>query len=90
MPHWTGSAGATLKYIGDRAIAIVGTGAPQTFMSSYTALDLHVGVTRDDWLFNLYANNVTDRIGVIEVKQPLYRESIIRPRVIGLTVTRAF
>jgi outer membrane receptor protein involved in Fe transport len=82
----TGSAGAAATYLGDR-------GQSGLVFPAYTRVDLHVGVKYGDWDARLYANNVTNRRGIINggpgtlIPDSFY---FITPRVIGLGISRTF
>jgi iron complex outermembrane recepter protein len=88
-----GSLGASLSYVGDRRGAFVGSPARQDY-PGYAQLDLRSGITyRGTLNANLYANNVTNRRGLlgggVGTDQPL-SFAIIQPRTVGVTITRDF
>jgi iron complex outermembrane recepter protein len=62
-------------------------------LESYALLNLRTGVTAGQWRVMLYARNVTDkRAQVSAVNNPVTPLSLItvRPRTIGMSVTRQF
>jgi iron complex outermembrane recepter protein len=94
----TGFAGASVNYVGSRQGEFTGdpTIARLEF-PAYTTINSHAGVRYEQWLFNLFANNVTDRRGVLgggnsySLNNPSgYYVTVIQPRTIGLSVERSF
>jgi len=95
FPLWTdtvGFAGGTVSYIGSRVGPFQATPQVQNF-PAYTKIDLRTGVKFDSWTASLYANNVTNKrgllnggLGYVEPNALIY----ITPRVIGLTLSREF
>jgi outer membrane receptor protein involved in Fe transport len=89
----TGFAGAAVTYLGSREDAFTGGGQDRLVFPAYTKTDLHAGAKYGDWTVRLYANNVTNRRGIINggpstlIPNSYY---FITPRVIGLQVTRKF
>ena len=83
-----------MSYIGLRE-GILGTKtapARQDF-PGYARTDLSAGVKYQSWTANLYANNVTDRRGVLQGgigAFPTFGFTYIQPRTVGLNVTREF
>ncbi|HLF30841.1 MAG TPA: TonB-dependent receptor [Xanthomonadales bacterium] len=67
-------------------------------MDSYTVLNLSAGVERDNWSVTLYANNVTDERGLVDLSNPGYgvppgldwTENMIRPRNFGIRWSQRF
>jgi iron complex outermembrane recepter protein len=86
----TGMIGGAVSYVGDREGMFTSTAAsPRAYLPSYAKTDLHAGVKYQAWTVNLFANNVTDRRGVLDTDQSLLTY-IIPPRVIGISVMRTF
>ena len=82
----TGSAGASATYLGDR-------GQSDLVFPAYTRIDLHAGVKYGDWSARLYANNVTNKRGIINGgPATLIPDSYyyITPRLIGLGISKVF
>ena len=99
----TGWVGATVSYVGSRndiftsCTTTLPSGAcpmppPRQELPAYAKTDLRAGLKWDDWRFNLYANNVTDRRGLISGGYPssLSDFFIIQPRTVGLSVSKIF
>lgn len=70
LGRWEGNLGGGLRWVGDRVAGTterqqVGAADP-TFkdpleLDSYAALDLHAGVTMDNWSIRAYVKNATDK-----------------------------
>lgn len=89
---WTGFVGATVSYVGDRQGVFLATPQRQ-YLPAYAKTDLRAGARYDTWALNLYANNVTDRRGVISGglgSFPPFAFTMIQPRLIGLSVVKTF
>jgi len=88
----TGFVGGAVSYVGDREGVFTSTAQRQSF-PGYARTDLRAGVKYDSWTVNLYANNVTDRRGVLNGGLgSLYPNEFnyIVPRTIGLSVEDKF
>ena len=67
-------------------------------IDSYGVLNLATGIDRDSWSLSLYANNVTDERGQIDIGDPGYASPTgldftrnhIRPRNIGIRFAQRF
>ena len=95
----SGSVGAQLSYVGDRLgqfLPSPSPGAPtpvRQVYPGYARLDLLAGLSFESWAANLYANNITDRRGVIGGgigTTPPYAFYYIQPRTVGLSLTKNF
>lgn len=88
----TGVAGGTLSYVGNRENIFSGAGQPRDVLPSYAEANLHVALRRGSWELNLYANNVTNRRGVINDSSvpPFPFIQYIVPRTVGLSVWKTF
>lgn len=90
----TGFVGATVSYVGDRKGPFGTTGAPERqTLPSYTKADLRAGVQLDSWSGSLYVNNLTDERGLVAGGAgyvPPYGFLYIRPRTVGLSITKSF
>ncbi len=88
----TGFGGFTLSYVGERE----GTFTPTSLRAiypAYTRVDVRAGARFDSWQVNLYANNVTDRRGLLGGgvgNFPPYAFIYIQPRSMGISVSRTF
>lgn len=92
-PSVTGFAGVGLTYLGSRLDNFTGGGQDRLVFGEYTKTDLHVGTKYDDWNVRVYANNVTNRRGIINGgPATLIPDSYyyITPRMIGLLVSKKF
>jgi iron complex outermembrane recepter protein len=96
FPLWsgvTGFAGGTISYVADRKGNFLAAGLVRQNYPAYTKVDLNVGARWDAWAINIYANNVTDERGVLQggagysIPTSFY---YIRPRTVGLSVSRTF
>jgi iron complex outermembrane recepter protein len=88
----TGFAGAAISYVGDRSGTFIASPDRQLY-SAYAKTDLRTGVKYDSWTVNVYANNVTDRRGVLgggAGTYPSYAFTYIQPRMIGLSASKTF
>jgi outer membrane receptor protein involved in Fe transport len=83
----TGFVGASVSYVGERPSAIGSTG-PQNY-PSYARTDARAGLRSGLWTFNLFANNLTDKRGILNVNPP-HGVTYIQPRTIGVSVDRTF
>jgi iron complex outermembrane receptor protein len=87
-----GFVGISVAYVGGREGLFTNT-STRTYLPPYAKTDLRSGVTDGPWKVNLYANNVTNRRGVIsggagnDDPQSFY---LIQPRTIGVSVARSF
>jgi len=94
----TATFGAVGSYIGSRATDFAFTGgAPrEPDLPGYTKLDLHADLRWGLWTAGLFANNLTDQRGVLYVYNRYYTTPnnegamFIRPRTLGLSLTRNF
>jgi iron complex outermembrane recepter protein len=88
----TGFLGGSFSYIGDRQSVFTGSALRQEF-PSYTQLDVRAGLELGPWAASLFANNVTDKRGILSgglgTAYP-FAFSYIQPRTLGLSVTRTF
>jgi outer membrane receptor protein involved in Fe transport len=88
----TGFVGANASYLGERLGPYAPAGERQVF-PAFTKADLRAGLTSGPWAVNLYCNNVADRRGVVSGDGQLfipYSRYYIRPRTIGVNVSRSF
>jgi iron complex outermembrane receptor protein len=94
---WKGYVGASMSYIGRRQ-DVFGTIAypaqPQRQeLPAYAKTDLQAGIKDDSWVVNLYANNVTNREGVISGglnNSFPWGFYYIQPRTVGASVSKRF
>lgn len=81
-----------VSYVGDRKSVFTSDGIRQDF-PQYTTLGLRAGIERDLWEVNLFANNITDKRGVLAGglgtlnPQAFY---YIQPRTVGVSLTGRF
>ncbi len=90
----TGFIGSSVTYVGDR-VGVFRTVAQRQAHPSYSQVDLQLGVRNDSWAINAFANNLTDKRGVLRggLDRPAaltYAFDYIQPRTIGLAVTKSF
>lgn len=94
FPLWgevTGQVGGLATYVGHREGNFTGSAVRQDF-GGYTRLDLHTSATYQSWKFNLFANNIADRRGIIGGGLDAYHTGdpfiYITPRTVGFMVER--
>jgi len=87
-----GFAGAMVSYVGDREgdFPNIFSTTPRPTLDSYVRTDLHVGARYGSWTFNLFANNVTDRRGVVFIEEANSSINYIQPRTVGISLARSF
>ena len=100
----TGFVGANVTYISSRYAEFAGappspTTLPRLEYPGYASVNLQAGVRYAPWLFNLFANNVGDKRGIMgsqtccSMTNPTATGaylSVIQPRTVGLSVSRDF
>ena len=95
FPLWngiTGFATGIVTFVGDRVGNFVATPQRQNY-PSYTTGDLHAGLMFGSWTANVFVNNVADTRGVLNGGIgyiPAIAFVTIRPRVVGLSISRSF
>jgi iron complex outermembrane receptor protein len=88
--------GGILTYVGMREGEFVSAFASSTqrqVLPAYTKFDLRAGAQYESWTVNLFADNVTDKRGVIAGgvgSYPPFGFIYIRPRTVGLSVVKTF
>jgi outer membrane receptor protein involved in Fe transport len=81
----TAFVGGQWSYIGNRPRAYALPG-PRLF-PAYTRTDLRAGVRYHSWDVGLFANNITDRRGILAEGNPIGTGYVyIQPRTVGLSV----
>lgn len=88
----TGFVSATENYVGDRLTSF-GTSEQRQIFPAYATTNLRLGAQYQTWTYNVYANNLADRRGVIQGGSATGNPAaltLIRPREIGLTVAKTF
>jgi len=88
----SGYLGGMLSYVGERDGGFVAV-APRQVYPAYAKLDLRAGFDYATWTLNLYADNVTDRRGMLSggIGQfPPFAFNYIQPRTIGLNIAKSF
>jgi len=92
----TGFVGGAVSYVGNREGIFTGSAgvpAPRQEFPAYAKSDVRGGVKYDTWTFSLFANNVSDRRGILAgglgTDIP-YAFQFIQPRTLGLSVARTF
>jgi hypothetical protein len=88
----TFAVGATASYVGSRKGEFAATSARQE-LPAYTETDLRAEARVESWRVRMFCNNVEDERGLISggvgSSNPA-AFTIIRPRIVGLSVTRTF
>jgi len=91
-PDWRAAVGASFNYVGDR-VGEFSTSPERQDLPNYTRTDLHAGLKHDAWNFNLYANNITNRQGVLSggiAHYPPFAFQYVQPRTVGFSILRSF
>jgi len=102
----TGYVGATVSYVGERLggfLACANTSLsgsclapppPRVDLPAYAKTDLRAGVKYDTWNMHFYANNLTNRLGILSGGNgtaTAYNDFyIIQPRTVGISVSKTF
>jgi outer membrane receptor protein involved in Fe transport len=85
----TGFAGVTTSYLGERKDVFSGLSQRNTF-PSFVQTDLRAGVNLESWTVNLFMNNVSDKRGILSGNPVNGAVTYIRPRTVGLSLTKEF
>ncbi|WP_066703931.1 TonB-dependent receptor [Sphingobium amiense] len=92
--NWSGFVGGQLDYVGRRIGAFTGPPpAERQVYPSYVKVDLKAGVENGPWAINLFANNLTNRRGVLTGGAASlfpYSFRYLPPRRVGLSIARTF
>lgn len=83
-----GYVGGSLGYVGDRIGRF--TTIARDVLPSYTKLDLSAGINLSTWSVNLFANNLTDKRGILASGTAPGTFVLIQPRLIGVSVQANF
>jgi iron complex outermembrane recepter protein len=89
----TGFVGGNVSYVGERlgTFVPVGSTLPRAYFPEYVKTDVRAGGTYKNVTATLYANNVTDKRGVLGGGiDPSYAYYYLQPRTVGLSVTLKF
>jgi outer membrane receptor protein involved in Fe transport len=93
-PDLDAFVGGTVAYVGNRFGNFASAaGQNRVEMPSYTTVDLRAGVIVSGWTLSVFARNVADEYGVLGAEpdaNDVYVANIVRPRVVGLSVSRSF
>lgn len=94
---WTGFAGGSYRFIGERKADFLSVPAPRFEIPAYRVVDLHLGVKEKGWTIEAYVKNLTDERGItaigFETTNPVgspYAAAYVQPRTIGLSVSAGF
>lgn len=92
---WTGFAGASWSYVGNRTVSYEASVSPRQYdLPAYETADLRIGAERAGFVLSLYVRNVGNTVGQISADTtfnlPYYRISVIEPRTVGALVTYGF
>jgi iron complex outermembrane recepter protein len=88
----TGFVGVSVSYVGDREGQFTPSAARQTY-PGYAKTDLRAGVKYESWTVDFFANNATDRRGLLNGGLGTFVPiafDYIQPRTIGLSVAKTF
>jgi iron complex outermembrane recepter protein len=92
--NWSGFVGGQLDYVGRRIGAFTGPPpAERQVYPSYVKVDLKASVENGPWAVNIFANNVTNRRGVLTGGAASlfpYSFRYLPPRRIGFSIARTF
>jgi outer membrane receptor protein involved in Fe transport len=86
--------GGTVTYVGKRFGEFASDPAQARIeVPSYTTIDLRAGVIVSDWTLSAFVRNLTDEFGVLSAEaesSDVYIVNIVRPQLVGLSVSRSF
>ncbi len=88
-----GVVGSTVSQVGKRVGVFVADDSPRQVFPAYTRMDVHAGVRTDEWTFDLYLNNVTDKRGLLGGGNGTITPTafqVMQPRTVGVSVARTF
>lgn len=89
----SGYVGADVSYV-DARLGEFAAGGLRAYLPAYAKTDAHGGVRYGSWSVDLFANNLTDRRGILTRGQdtggPPYSVTYIQPRTVGLNVAKSF
>jgi outer membrane receptor protein involved in Fe transport len=88
----TGFVGGSVSYLSGRWDRFAPVDVPRNYLPAYARTDLHAGVDYESWKVNFYANNVMNRLGLLQgqLNMPVSGAWYIPPRTIGISVARNF
>jgi iron complex outermembrane receptor protein len=92
---WTGIAGASWSYIGNRTVSYDASVSPLQYdLPKYQTVDLRIGADHGGLELSVYLRNVGNTLGQISADTtfnlPNYRISVIEPRTVGALLTYSF
>jgi iron complex outermembrane recepter protein len=97
---WLAFVGGTFSYIGERRGEFVAyylpAGTPRVRYPGFADTDFRVGLKRDTWTINLFANNLFNKRGAIgggsqnTISGYPYYVTYIQPLTVGLSVSKDF
>jgi iron complex outermembrane receptor protein len=92
---WTGIAGASWSYIGNRTVSYDASVSPLQYdLPKYQTVDLRLGADHGSLGLSVYLRNVGNTLGQISADTtfnlPNYRISVIEPRTVGALLTYSF
>jgi outer membrane receptor protein involved in Fe transport len=94
---WSGSAGATYNYVGDRKTDFLPVPGPRLTAPSYHGIDVHAGSYFGPWSLQAYVKNLTNQRGItsltsetIDPQGSPFAASYVPPRTVGVNVTYDF
>ena len=94
--EFRGFVGGALSYVGNREgtfASIYSTPPVRQYYAPYAKTDLRAGVHYRDWTVNLFADNITDRRGVLSGgigDFPTSAFKYVQPRTVGVSIARKF
>jgi len=89
---WTGTLAADITYQGKRH-AYFESNPFDVTLESYTLINLRAGLSNDIWSATLFVRNLTDKraqVSAVNSNQDPFALVTVRPRTVGLTLTRNF
>jgi len=94
--HVTGFGAVAASYVGNRQAefaSIYATTPTRQDLPAYAKLDLRAGAHYDSWTLEFYANNVTDRRGLLSGglgTSPPFAFILLQPRTLGFSISDRF
>ena len=94
---WSGSAGASYNYVGQRETDFLSVPGPRLTAPGYHGVDLHTGAYVGPWTFQAYVKNLTNQRGItsltsetVDPQGSPFAASYVPPRTVGVNVTYDF
>jgi len=94
---WSGSAGASYNYVGERETDFLPVPGPRLTVPGYHGIDLHAGSYYGPWTLQAYVKNLTNQRGItslssetIDPQGSPFAASYVPPRTVGVNIRYDF